>query len=174
MHEIALRYVDRFAPTVARMRLYLGKKVVLSVDSGVAQADADRWSQSIVERLLRVGLLNDDRWARSRTRGLRRRGKSARAIRYDLRIKGIEASLIDQVLEEDREDPAAELKSAAALARRRRLGPYARVEQRAERRQKHLASLARSGFSFSIARQVVDAGTVDDIADMIEELSEYA
>jgi regulatory protein len=63
----------------------------------------------------------------------------------------------------DRESEAgsvevAELEAAATYARRRRLGPHRRdPEARAERRERDLAALARAGFSYAIAQQIIDA-----------------
>jgi regulatory protein len=54
-------------------------------------------------------------------------------------------------------DPAQrEFKAAAAYARRRRLGPY-RAKDRDEHRVRDLASMARAGFAFDLARRIVDA-----------------
>ncbi|MDE0409722.1 MAG: RecX family transcriptional regulator, partial [Alphaproteobacteria bacterium] len=44
-----------------------------------------------------------------------------------------------------------------ALARRRRLGPWRDPAERAARRQKDLAAMARAGFRLDVARQVIDA-----------------
>ena len=55
------------------------------------------------------------------------------------------------------EDDAAELEAARALARRRRLGPWRGPAERAARREKDLAALARAGFGLDLARQVIDA-----------------
>lgn len=54
------------------------------------------------------------------------------------------------VLNED-----AELAAARVAARRKRLGPWSRGD-RAAQRQKHIATLARAGFSLTIARAVID------------------
>ena len=48
-----------------------------------------------------------------------------------------------------------------ALARRRRLGPFRLPEQRADRRTKDLAAMARAGFAFDVARKVIDATDPD-------------
>jgi regulatory protein len=52
------------------------------------------------------------------------------------------------------------LAAAIALARRRGLGPY-RKKEGAAVRDKDVASLARAGFSYDIARKVVDADDPD-------------
>ncbi len=56
-------------------------------------------------------------------------------------------------------DPAA----ALACARRRRLGPYRPPTERKPKREKDLASLARAGFAYDIARRVVEAETAEDL-----------
>ena len=51
-----------------------------------------------------------------------------------------------------------------AFARRRRLGPF-RTAGRAEHRDKDLAALGRVGFSYQMAKRVVDAEDPDNIED---------
>ncbi|MBE7202875.1 MAG: RecX family transcriptional regulator, partial [Parafilimonas terrae] len=54
--------------------------------------------------------------------------------------------------EEDSEEAAA-----WAYARRRRLGPYRLPDKRADYRERDLASLARQGFPYGLARRIVEA-----------------
>ena len=172
LYERALRYLDRFACTERRMREYLSKLIKQAVESETVTAqETAGWVDAAVARLTRAGLLNDAAYAKGRAGSLHRKGKSARAIRFDLRRKGIvDPELIDAAIdkrsENDAENP--ELEAAVALARRRRLGPYAPEEKRRDARQKHLASLARNGFSFDIARRVIDAETVEDLQELLD------
>ena len=48
-------------------------------------------------------------------------------------------------------------RAAVNLARRRRLGPFRRAEERAAFRGKDLAAFARAGFSYATAKRVLDA-----------------
>lgn len=169
LHERALRYLERFPCTVARMRQYLKKLTREAVKAEeIEPGEGEPWVESVIARLTRVGLLDDAAYARGRAGALHRKGKSARAIQFDLRRKGVDAELIEAALDSRSEnDVNPELEAAAALARRRRLGPYASAEKRRDARQKHLASLARNGFSFDIARRVIDADTVEDLLEML-------
>ncbi len=56
-----------------------------------------------------------------------------------------------------------ELAAALACARRRRLGPYRPPPARKSMRQKDLASLARAGFAYDVARRVVEAETAEEL-----------
>ena len=169
LHERALRYLERFPCTVAKMRQYLQKLAREAVKAEVIQpGEGEPWIESVIGRLTRVGLLDDAAYARGRAGALHRKGKSARAIRFDLKRKGVGSDLVDQALDARTEnDVNPELEAAAALARRRRLGPYCAEEKRRDARQKHLASLARNGFSFDIARKVIDAETVEDLQELL-------
>jgi regulatory protein len=59
-------------------------------------------------------------------------------------------------------EPDAELEAARAYVRKRRLGPHRSPEKRAEYRQKDLASVARQGFSFDIAKKALGPGQGSD------------
>ncbi len=67
-----------------------------------------------------------------------------------------------------RDEANPDLAAAFTLARRRRLGPF-RLAAREENRQRDMAVLGRAGFSFEIARKIVEA---DDVAALEDELAE--
>ena len=58
-----------------------------------------------------------------------------------------------------------DLKAALIFARRKRLGPFADPARRAAARMKHLAAMARAGFSGELARRIVDAVDPDALAE---------
>ena len=73
-------------------------------------------------------------------------------------VKGVDRTMIETALQTDgkSDDDAARV-----FARRRRLGPYRTGGKRDERRDKDLAAMCRAGFSFEIARRIIDAENVD-------------
>jgi len=159
LERVALWYLERYPGSTARVRRALEKRVRRSV----AELDTDpddgmRAVETVIASLTRSGLLDDARFARSRVRGLRSRGLSARAIAAKLRSQGIDRATIDEALAAHAEaEGTGELEAARTFARKRRLGRHRRSEeQRRERREKDLAKMARAGFSFGVARQVLD------------------
>lgn len=157
--EIAVRYLERFPTTTSRMQAFLRRKVADSLSEGLCSAaQAAAWTDAVVRRMVSARLLDDRRWAESRARVLHRRGRALRVIRRDLLAHGLPQDLADAgIFALSDEHPDVELQAAMTLARRRRLGPWAPPERRQIGREKHLAVLARAGFSFAIARRVVDA-----------------
>lgn len=122
---------------------------------------------SVVDALVEVGFVDDQRLAESKTRSMRARGKSGMAVRTTLRQKGVEARVVDAVLDaetivdgESRSRAEVELEAARALVRRKRLGPH-RAESTPEQHRKDLAVVARAGFSFDVARKALASIDVD-------------
>ncbi len=106
--------------------------------------------EQVIARLERAGLVDDRAfvrfWIENRDT-FRPRGK--RALRYELRQKGVPAALIDAALQDYDEEAAAR---RAAQDRVRKL----RHLDEAAARAKLLAFLNRRGFSYATARQTVD------------------
>jgi len=173
----ALRYLERFAASAARLRRVLLARVERSArDHGTDRAEGGAWVEALILRYQDSGLLNDAVYAEARAASLRRRGASSRAIRDHLAARGVEAETAaaalgrtdqdlalgstDQDLALGRSDPdiegAADEAAALALARRRRLGPFRPEEQRSANRSRDLASLGRAGFSYETARRIID------------------
>ncbi|WP_245259162.1 RecX family transcriptional regulator [Salinarimonas rosea] len=164
LDRMALAYLERFASSSENLRRVLARKVERRCRlRGEAPEAALALVEEAVARAVRGGLVDDAAYAQGRVASLRRRGGSRRAIAARLSAKGVAPETIDAALAGDAEarvadDPDAdpEMEAALALARRRRLGPF-RTAARAENRERDLARLARAGFSYGVARAVVDA-----------------
>jgi regulatory protein len=122
----------------------------------------------LIARYLSSGLIDDRAYAAQKAASLQRRGASRFGIRGKLRQKGVEGELVAEAIETlDAASETSELASACALARRRRLGPYRPPSARRAAHDKDMATLARAGFSFDVARRVLE---VSDIA-ALEQLA---
>jgi len=157
--DVAMRYLKRFPTTAKRLAEFLRRKMGDAVTDGACdQREASLWVDAVVQRMMRARVLDDGRWAASRARVLHRRGRPLTLIKRDLAHHGVAGPLIADALGELAEEhPDGDLAAAQALARRRRLGPWAPPEERRAKRERHLAALARAGFSFDLARRVIDA-----------------
>lgn len=170
LRNSALYYLGRYSASSAHLRRRLLVKVARSAaehgtDAAAGAADVE----ALIGELEGLGLLDDGLYARTKARSLHRRGNSARAIQAYLRGKGVELEAVEAALASLREDTAQpELTAALAYARKRRLGPYRAPEARAERRDKDLAALGRRGFSYDLARRVIDAADPGELEAEIE------
>ena len=155
LKRAALAYLARYAAPAAHVRRILQRRLDRAEAVGAEIRIGPEDIEALLGDLARMGLIDDRAWAEAQARSLRRRGASTRAVAARLSSKGAPRDDIEHLLAS--EDDGAELRAARALARRRRLGPWRNPAERAERRQKDLAALARAGFRLDVARQVIDA-----------------
>ncbi len=173
LERAALHYLERYASSAENLRQVLMRRVQRSAmlhgtDATAGVAVVDR----LIARYLSAGLLDDGTYARMRVASLHRQGKSTRAIRQTLSIKGVEEDIVGAALDDLREEIGAEPDLAAAVnyARRRRIGPWRRAG-RDEYRDRDLAALGRQGFGYDIARKVVEAETPEVLEAEAQELN---
>ncbi|WP_248306712.1 regulatory protein RecX [Bosea sp. AAP35] len=158
-----MHYLERYAAPAAQLRRVLGRKIALSCwHHGQEPAAFAAMLDEIVARCVASGLVDDQRFAEARAATLKRKGRSSRVVAANLAGKGVARDLAAQVSESSADE---ELAAALKTARRKRLGPWSRGD-RAASRQKDLAALARSGFSMTIARTVIDGAGDEDLTGL--------
>jgi regulatory protein len=165
LENIARYYVERFATTSAHLRRVLGRRAERArrVHGGEV-SETSGWIDQVVERLVRLGLVNDARYAADRAASLRRLGRGPGRIRALLAAKGVPRAMIERVLEDTAETASgddASLAAAIAYVKRRRFGLFGKLPadkmERAKKQARELAALGRAGFSFAIARRALAA-----------------
>lgn len=116
-----------------------------------------------IGRMTELGMLDDEAFARAWVESRdRARPRGERAIREELRQKGIDREIIDLVLEE-RQGSSGETAPDLVAAERllaRHARALARVVDPRQRRQRAYALLARNGFDPDVCRDVA-AGVGD-------------
>jgi len=161
----ALRYLERFDCSVARLRKVLSERVAKAARAGVEDAAAaPAIIEQILERYQESGLVNDQRFAKSFAERQRERGTSRRMIEQKLRARGIPEATIAELLPRN-ESGQGELEAAQAFARRRRLGPHRKAETREAYRRKDLMAMARAGFNYDTASRVIGVGSSSSSED---------
>jgi regulatory protein len=163
LERYTLYYLERYSSTSFHVRRLLRQRV----DRSCAHHGDDREvGYALVDALLLklsdLGLLNDAQWAEDRARALHRRGSSRRQISAALSAKGIRGATQDQVLAGlELDGDTSDLEAARTYARKRRIGPWREGPVDRDGRRKELAKLARRGFSYDVARRVIDADCDD-------------
>lgn len=162
LQNAAAFYLERYASSAEGLRRVLRRRVAKArmLDAPVIE-NVDQAIEAVVQKFVSAGLLDDTAFAQTKARALHRRGMSGRLTRQRLQAAGVDSDVVAGAMtaldDELGTDPAQrEFKAAVAYARRRRLGPY-RAKDRDEHRVRDLASMARAGFAFDLARRIVDA-----------------
>lgn len=145
--EAAARFLEARSRSIAEVRRRLTTAGYRSelIDGAIA-------------RLTDLGMLDDEAFARAWVESRdRARPRGERALRDELRLKGIDRGLVDRVLEERR---ASEVAAPVAdrMAAERLIEKHTRTLDRIadprRRRERAYALLARNGFDPDICREV--------------------
>ena len=146
LQRAALRLLERRGASRKELERALERRVARAEEE-IDPQEASEWIASALAFCEEHGYLNDQRVAEDKASAMRRRGSSARKIRAKLAEKGIGAEVLAETF--DAEDDSAELDAARKYAQRRRF------DGDAEKFDKQLASMARAGFGYAIAKRVL-------------------
>ena len=163
LERAALHYLERYSASTEMLRRTLARRVQKRARArGEDPALFTDLVTTTVARAVSAGLVDDARFADTRLATMRRRGTSSRGVSAKLAAKGVPRDVVEAAMLAERdalpdgEAEAIEDQAARAYAKRRRLGPYRRPDQRAAHRDRDLAAMARAGFAYDLARRVVD------------------
>jgi len=163
LEQLALRYVERFATTRAKLVTYLKRKLREREWTGEGEPDP----AALAERMAELRYVDDQAFAEARAAALTRRGLGPRRVRDALRQAGIDEE------EAGRLAPSGEEAAAAALsfARRRRFGPWASGGGAADRDilARQMAAMARAGHGYALSRRILEwpGGTEPEPAELL-------
>lgn len=172
LRDLALHYAARFASTGARLEAYLLRKIR---ERGLAE-DADGRTRAVdvpalVARLVELGYVDDDAYARMRARDLGARGYGARRVEESLRHAGV-----GEGLRRAHAPGEAESRRAAALmARKKRLGPFGGPAEggdplaRRKAHEKAVAAMLRAGHQYDHVKAILGARSIEDVEDWVAE-----
>lgn len=167
LQNAATFYLERYPSTAEGLRRVLNRRVAKArmLDAPVME-NVKQAIESIVAKFVDAGVIDDKAFAQTKARSLHRRGTSSRVTRQKLKMAGVDGDELEQAMagldiELDVTPAQREQRAAAALARRRRLGPWRPAEDRKDHRLRDLATMARAGFAYDLARKIVDAASPD-------------
>lgn len=196
LRNIALYYLNQRGTSRANLRRVLTRRVdrALKEHDG-DRAEQLGWIETLLDELERLRLIDDALYATQRARSLSRAGSGERKIRAKLQEKGLSSEHIDAAVaaldperrhsthpasdEDGMEERCggetidggpltADWIAACRLARKRRLGPF-RNADKDFKRDRELGALARAGFSYDVARRIVEATDRDALEDVIRD-----
>lgn len=159
LERLALRYVERFATTRARLAAYLARKIR---ERGWDGAAADL--ETLVEKLAELGYIDDRAFGEARAAAMGRRGLGKRRVTGALHNDGIDEADSAAIV------PAVEaraVETALAFARRKRIGPFAADQAERAVREKQIAAMIRAGHDFALARRIVGMAP-DEVFDVLD------
>ncbi len=179
MRDLALHYAARFATTGARVEAYLGRKIR---ERGLAEDGTEDGRgrteavdiPALVARLVELGYVDDDAYARSRARDLGARGFGGRRVEQVLWAAGVDEGL----RQTHAPGEAASRRAAALMAQKKRLGPWSTSARAADpialrkAHEKAVAALLRAGHQYAHVRFILGAARAEDVDQWLDEAAD--
>lgn len=161
LDAIAVRYVERFQTTRARLIRLLRQKLRERgwVEDGPA-ADPEQ----VADRMVELGYISDAAFAEARARGLQRRGMGSGRVRASLSAYGVGEDDAAQAME-----ALQPVRAALDFARRKRLGPFGPPATEPRARDRQFAAMARAGHPPRLARDILRAETIEAAEALLED-----
>lgn len=176
LHNAGLFYLQRYAASTGHFRKVMRRKIGRSV-AFHGEPDLNTCHdllEDLIVNFTRSGLLNDNVYAEGMVKSFRRKGLSTRALYARLQSKGLGADQIRAALAAAGED-CRQTENFAALrfAQRKRLGPFRTsplISESGDERfsQKELAAFARGGFSYDLARSILEM-SAEEAEDLLRQ-----
>lgn len=166
LENAATYYLGRYASSAENLKRVLERKVRRRNEGNAApNAEQTGWIEATADKCVRLGLVDDAEYARARAFSMHRSGKSERMIRGSLKQKGVGVEEISAALKALRLEKGEnlELDAAVAYAKRRRFGPFRTRAGDADKMRKEMASFARAGFGFGLARKIVETTDIESL-----------
>ncbi|MDF7775927.1 RecX family transcriptional regulator [Sphingomonas sp. AOB5] len=161
LDRLALRYVERYATTRAKLIAYLNRKIRERGWEGDAPD-----TQALAAKMAELGYVDDRAFAEARAGAMGRRGLGARRVYDDLRHAGVDADDTEAVSPLVESDTIA---SALAFARRKRIGPWAREVPDRKGLEKQVAAMVRAGHSPSLAWKIARMDPGEDAESLLAQ-----
>lgn len=176
LRDLALHYAARFATTGARLEGYLARKLK---ERGLAEDADGRTLQvdipALVARLVKLGYVDDDAYAGMRARDLGARGYGGRRVEQVLWAAGVDEGL----RQAHAPGELASRQSAALMAEKKRLGPWARERAEAgdplaarKAHEKAVAAMLRAGHQYDHVRFILGATGPEDVTQWLDEAAD--
>ncbi len=150
LERSAIHYAGRYATTRAKLAFYLRRKLRERGWEGSGEPPVD----SLVERMTRLGYIDDRAFATARAASLGRRGYGEQRIGAAIRAAGVNEDDASDAREMARDNAWT---AALRFAERRRIGPFAAAEAARPEREKAIAAMLRAGHSLDLSRRIAAA-----------------
>ncbi|MCT4575656.1 MAG: recombination regulator RecX [Alphaproteobacteria bacterium] len=162
LENYALYYLERFSSSSENLRRVIMTKIIRSCkfyeDDNIEEKK--EWLNELIDKLQRIGYLNDEMYTNMKARSLRYSGNSKRKIAYKLRQKGLSEEMINKSIQKADKDlydsDEGELETAIKYAKKKRIGRFRTKEINEKTKEKELSSMARAGFSYDIAKKALE------------------
>ena len=151
--NITLFYLSRYESSTEKVRAMLKRRLKhMEMRGEEVPPEAARWIESVLKKVQDYAYVDDTRYAKNQVRNLVNQGRSERFICAKMAGAGIKPETVKEILNAME---STEEERARCFVRKKKLGPWRSETVRDQYREKDMAALARAGFSYEVAQDVL-------------------
>lgn len=161
LKNIGLYYLKRFESSENNLRQVLRRRVndYVRYNPDFNKTEAYAWIEEVLADFKNWKYIDDERYASLKVRDYLNAGKPARYIKNKLKQKGVDESVVNELLNAQEYNPE---EMALKFARKKKIGPFRPDEEsRRENRQKDMGALIRAGFEYDVVTKVLGEEVFD-------------
>lgn len=169
LYNITLYYLQKFEASEMKVRAMLQKRVQKEALKEVEiPQETPQWIENIIKKVVALGYVDDERFAKNQVRNMAQAGKSRTFIINKLAQNGIDSeSAKEYMADYDETEETNETERAKKWLKKHAKGAF-RTKDAKLFYQKDLAALARAGFSYAVAKEALQDVDASDDTDFYE------
>ncbi len=170
LKKLSFSYLSKYNCSCEKLKSHLRKKLKKIFYNELLQDSSfiDEYLNQLDDVILylqQLGYLNDDIYAKYQFNSLLNRGKSMVQISYKFQEKGLNPSIISNIIQDGHQNIDVELFSACKFLKKKSLGIYRKkIEFDIN---KEIAIMYRNGFNYDIIKKVLKM-SVDEIESILQ------
>jgi regulatory protein len=174
LRNSAITYLSRYEVSEFQFKSTMKRKLSY-FENNLNESEKDKLINQIKSEMVLSRFIDDDRYAETKIRTIRRQGGSKRLIFAKLNEKGISKDVIQSALNiVDENQENAEIIAAVNFIKKKKIGVFYKNPKINDEidtytlKDKWYGSLARRGFSLEIVKKVLDIEDINDAHLILE------
>ena len=175
LRNSAMSYLARYEVSEFQFKNTMKRKLSY-YDHNLNESEKDELINQIKSEMVLSRFIDDDRYAETKVRSIRRQGGSKRLIFAKLNEKGISKNIIQSALNiVDEYHENAEIIAAVNFIKKKKIGVFYKNKKIGNEidsytlKDKWYGALARRGFSLSIVKKVLDIEDINNAHIILED-----
>ncbi len=175
LRNSAMSYLAKYEVSEFQFKNTMKRKLSYFQNS-LSVTEQSQLIQQITREMILVRFIDDNRYAETKARSIRRQGGSQRLIFAKLKERGISNDIIRTALVVvDENNEHAEIIAAVNYMKKKNIGVFYKNKMKENQvdtyslRDKWYGTLARRGFSLEIVKKVININDIDSAYQILED-----
>ena len=170
LNKSGLRYLSKFETTESQFKSFLKKKIDV-FEPNLSTYKKSEFIHLITKKMKELNYVNDLRYSEIKGEKIFNSGGSKKLLKFKLDEKGIDHDVIEKITEKFFSNTLDEIQSALIYTKKKKIGLFYQKDlnkiDATNLKNKWFGALARRGFSYEIAKKVLEIDNLSEAENII-------